>query len=74
MTLSKVDVYKCDRCDSVTEVRKGHEHYEWGKATYFQYNGPLYNRNIISKSHIPEPDICPKCIKELDEWWKRGKT
>lgn len=43
-------------------------------TAYFQYNGPRYNHNIISKSHIPEPDICPKCIKELDEWWKRGKT
>ena len=77
MAQSKIDVYKCDRCDRVTELRNENDHhvfYEWGKAQYFQFNGPKYNRHITSKSNVPEPDICPKCLNELHEWWMKGKV
>ena len=74
MARSKIDVYVCDRCDRVDEIRKDSDCYEWGKATYFQYNGPMYNRRIADKPHVPEPDICPTCLKQLHEWWMKGKV
>jgi hypothetical protein len=74
MAQSSISVYRCDRCDRVDEIRNSHESYEWGKAQYFQFNGPKYNRHICSKTNVPEPDICPKCLNELHEWWMKGKV
>lgn len=72
MTQSSISVYKCDRCDRVDEIRKAYDSYEWGKATYFQYNGPKYNSHPTAKTTVP-PDICPTCLNELHEWWMKGK-
>lgn len=76
MAQSTISVYVCDRCDRVDEIRNTNIHisYQWGKATYFQFNGPIYNRHISIKSNVPEPDICPGCIKQLHEWWMKGKV
>lgn len=73
MAQSTITVYKCDRCNTVAEIRKVEDSYGWGKTVYFQYNGPKYNRSILSKSNVPEPDVCPDCLKQLHEWWTRDK-
>lgn len=74
MAQSTISVYVCDRCDRVDEMRDLGDSYEWGKAQYFQFNGPKYNRHISSKTNVPEPDICPTCLNELHEWWMKGKA
>jgi hypothetical protein len=74
MAQSTISVYVCDRCDRVDEMRSLRDSYEWGKAQYFQFNGPKYNRHITAKSTVPEPDICPTCLNELHEWWMKGKV
>lgn len=74
MAQSTINVYVCDRCDRVDEIRNAYDSHEWGKATYFQYNGPKYNSHPARKSNVSEPDICPKCLNELHEWWMKGKV
>lgn len=74
MAQSTINVYVCDRCDRVDEIRKAYDSHEWGKATYFQYDGPKHNRHPTTKTTVPEPDICPTCLNELHEWWMKGKV
>jgi len=74
MAQSTISVYVCDRCNRVEEMRNHKDSYEWGKVQYFQLNGPKYNRHITSESDVPEPDICPDCLKQLHKWWLQGKV
>lgn len=65
-------VYICDRCLCKTEINETHEEYGWTKFAFIQWNGPY-------KTHIEWPDlrhardICPNCLKELQNWWGNKK-
>lgn len=72
MSLTSIAVYTCDRCKTVLEVRAdrdAHKHYDWGRITVVQNNGPIQ----IGKNHpsgaVAHRDICPVCIAAIDKWW-----
>jgi hypothetical protein len=56
----------CDRC-SHCETHSGGGNIGWGRLYFNQVNGPL-------GSGIKESDLCPACLKELQQWFKDTTT
>lgn len=68
MSKLQIQVYECDRCGRVQEIRSNGQEYDWGFIAARHQNGPL---SIGRDKHA---DMCPGCTSELSDWWKAGKT
>lgn len=69
MSNSKIEVFKCDRCDNVSEIRHFSQYNNWGKVAFSQANGPMHNVSVGVGTLVWDtlPDICPKCMLELNQ-------
>lgn len=66
MTQHSFKVYTCDRCGYVEEIKRHLQDDEWGWIVANQVNGPFRIGGDIKG----KKDLCPKCVKELKEWWR----
>lgn len=62
----------CDRCGGSDEILQPHDQWYWGIAAYVQWNGLLNTHRSWPTRSEDAKDLCPACMKELDNWWRAG--
>lgn len=73
MASISIRVLTCDRCGRKDEIREAQAEYEWGVAGYSEINGYRHSTPDYRGSAGKDSDLCPECIKGLDEWWDLPK-
>lgn len=63
MSNKTIFVQKCDRCG---HEQQGGNFDAWAQITVRQSNGP----NHIGDYGDGKKDLCPKCHKEIMNWWQ----
>ena len=72
-----ITIYRCDRCGEKAQSENEHDpvFYHWGHVWFAQINGPIYNKDKNIPHYFSEMnDLCPDCMIELNEWYKKPKT
>lgn len=69
MTISSIAVYRCDRCESVAEIRKEEQARNWAQL----YARDVSGDRAISRKDGDAKDICPTCFDEFWTWWTTKK-
>lgn len=61
----------CDRCGAEQEIVRSEQHYGWGEIKARQVNGPF---RIATADDKQSKDVCPGCLKSLEQWWISGRA
>lgn len=70
MTRQNFQIYTCDRCGYKEEIKNSHQEYDWGWIVANQINGPFRIGGDIKV----KKDLCPKCVKALEKWWRTSEV
>lgn len=59
----------CDRCNSSSNDLTG----TWGSIIFMEDN-LIYVTERNPSGHLEGKDLCPNCLKEIDDWLKNQKV